>query len=52
MSFAGQFLRLPPAAKTVRVFGESTELPATKAGFALPPAQGRLLLEVPDFFHD
>jgi len=50
MSFAGQILRLPPAAKTVRVYGGGELAPATKGGFALPTAEGRLLLEVPDFF--
>ena len=41
-SYAGEVLRLPPAAKEVSVFGTFT-LPAT--------ARGRLLLEAPGFFH-
>jgi len=51
MSFAGQILRLPPAAKKVRMFGSREELtPVAKGGFILPAAEGRLLLEAPDFF--
>lgn len=51
LSFAGEELRLPPAAQTVRVFGSGETLPRTASGaFILPPAKGRLLLEAPDFF--
>lgn len=51
MGFAGESLRLPPAAQTVRVFGSGEALPRNADGsFALPIAKGRLLLEVPDFF--
>jgi hypothetical protein len=51
MSFAGQILRLPPAAKQVRVFGSGVELKqADRGGFVLPPVAGRLLLEIPNFF--
>lgn len=51
-SFAGEILRLPPAAKTVRVFGTGETLARTPdGGFALPlGARGRLLLEAPGFF--
>ena len=51
MSFAGKILHLPAAAAKVRVFGSGEELDcAPKGGFILPPAEGRLLLEVPGFF--
>jgi hypothetical protein len=52
-SFAGEVLRLPAAAKEVRVFGTDEKLArsADGSGFELPArARGRLLLEVPDFF--
>ncbi len=51
-SFAGEVLRLPKAAREVRVFGTDTNLaPAIDGGFELPAkARGRLLLEVPGFF--
>lgn len=51
-SFAGQILRLPTAARSVRVFptGEAL-LPAGDNTWHLPPAaSGRLLLEIPDVF--
>jgi hypothetical protein len=49
--FAGQTLRLPPRASTVRVFGTGETLPRTAdRGFALPLSPGRLLLEVPGYF--
>jgi hypothetical protein len=51
MSFAGQILRLPRAARNVRIFDSGEELtPAAKGGFVLPASAGRLLLEAPDFF--
>ena len=50
MSFAGQTLRLPPAAKSVKIFGTGEMLPRSGDGFSLPIANGRLLLEVPGFF--
>ena len=51
MSFAGQVLHLPSQARQVRIFGSGEELKqAASGGFILPPAAGRLLLEVPDFF--
>ncbi len=55
-SFAGELLRLPPAAKNVCVFnldGSSStgELPRAADGtFILPAVKGRLLLAVPGFF--
>jgi hypothetical protein len=50
-TFAGETLRLPPSAKTVRVFGTNTPLPQLEDGsFVLPSVKGRLLLEVPEFF--
>ena len=50
-SFAGQLLRLPPAAKTGRIFGTGDDLTFSAEGVALPPwAAGRLLLEFPNFF--
>jgi len=51
MGFAGELLRLPPAAQQVRVFGQPAALSrAADGGFVLPQAKGRLLLEVPGFF--
>ena len=51
MGFAGEILRLPPGAATVRVFGTGQSLePAGRGGFLLPVAKGRLLLEVPGYF--
>jgi hypothetical protein len=54
MSFAGETLRLPEAARSVRIFGTGGALPraADGSGFGLPIAKGRLLLEVPGFFRD
>jgi len=50
-SFAGETLRLPAAAKTVRVYGSTEDLPpAESGGWLLPATKGRLLLEVPWFF--
>lgn len=52
-SFAGEVLRLPAAAKEVRIFGTGEKLArsADGSGFDLPvKARGRLLLEVPGFF--
>ncbi|MCX8090193.1 MAG: alpha-L-fucosidase [Verrucomicrobiae bacterium] len=50
-AFAGERLRLPPAATQVRVFGAAVTLARDAEGaFILPPAKGRLLLEVPGFF--
>jgi hypothetical protein len=49
-SFAGESLRLPAAAKEVRIFNTGEALPTTKDGFTLPLTRGRLLLEVPGFF--
>ena len=51
-SFAGEVLRLPPAAREVRVFGTGELLQRNADGaFDLPVrARGRLLLEVPGFF--
>jgi len=51
MSFAGETLRLPPGATTVRLFGSEQALAAgASGGFVLPAVKGRLLLEVPGFF--
>jgi hypothetical protein len=53
MSFTGKILRLPPAAKIVRVVGATAEselLPAKDGGFILPESEGRLILEVPNYF--
>jgi hypothetical protein len=51
MSFAGETLRLPAAAREVRVFGTGEVLPRIgPSEFALPTVKGRLLLEVPGFF--
>ncbi len=51
-SFAGEVLRLPPAAREVRVFGTGELILRNGDGaFDLPVrARGRLLLEVPGFF--
>ena len=50
-SFAGELLRLPAAAREVRVFGSGETLPRTEDGaFILPVVKGRLLLEVPGFY--
>ncbi len=50
-SFAGEVLRLPKAAKTVRVFGQTEALAQDKDGvWTLPRTKGRLLLEAADFF--
>jgi hypothetical protein len=51
MGFAGEALRLPPAARAVRVFPGGKLLDRSLDGsFLLPQAKGRLLLEVPGFF--
>jgi hypothetical protein len=52
MGFAGETLRLPVGAESVRVFGtgESLARSAVDGSFALPAAKGRLLLQVPGFF--
>jgi hypothetical protein len=51
-SFAGEVLRLPARAATVRDFNSGEALPQIAPGqFALPAAKGRLLLEVPGFFN-
>jgi hypothetical protein len=51
MSFGGESLRLPTAANRVRLHGGGDDLPRNADGsFKLPPAKGRLLLEVPRFF--
>ena len=50
-SFAGENLVLPAAAKSVRVFPSGELLPRNEDGsFPLPPAKGRLLMEIPGFF--
>lgn len=50
-ALGGESLRLPSSATAVRVFGSGLSLPRQADGsFLLPPAKGRLLLEVPDFF--
>ena len=51
-SFAGQVLRLPPRARSARIYGgEELPMAAGGDGFALPAsASGRLLLVVPGFF--
>lgn len=50
-AFAGERLRLPPAARVVRVAGGGAALPRAEDGaFLLPDVRGRLLLEVPGFF--
>jgi hypothetical protein len=51
MGFAGELLRLPAAARTVRVFGSALALPRNADGaFELPASRGRLLLEAPEVF--
>ena len=50
-SFAGEILRLPAAAREVRVFGAGEPLAQdADGGFILPATRGRLLLEVPGFW--
>ncbi len=51
-SFAGEVLKLPPAAKKVTLYGTGEELAMAQDGGWLPPenARGRLLLEVPGYF--
>ena len=50
-SYAGKRLRLPAAARKVRVYGSGEELAQADDGiFLLPAVKGRLLLEVPGFF--
>jgi hypothetical protein len=50
-SFAGEILRLPASAREVRDYISGEILPKTSEGdFILPPARGRLLLEIPGFF--
>lgn len=48
-SFAGQILRFARDVKAVRVWN-GADLEPSQGGFALPTTEGRLLLEVPDFF--
>jgi hypothetical protein len=51
MSFAGEILRLPPAAREVRLFNSTTTLPrSADGGFELPIQKGRLLLQIPAFY--
>jgi Hypothetical glycosyl hydrolase 6/Beta-galactosidase trimerisation domain len=51
MSFAGEILHLPEAAKQVVRFDTNESLQRTNdGGFALPITKGRLLLNVPGFF--
>ncbi len=52
LGFAGEVLRLPAQARRVRVFGgpELARSAGDGAGFELPQAKGRLLLEVPAYF--
>ena len=51
MSFGGLTLRLPERVKEARVFGTETVLTQqNEAGFVLPAASGRLLIEIPGFF--
>ncbi len=51
-SFAGELLFLQPEAKTARLFGSDNDLPKGENGaFILPTIKGRLLIEVPNFFH-
>jgi len=51
MGFAAKILQLPSAAKRVRVFGSGEELEqAEGGGFVLPATEGRLLLEVSEYF--
>ena len=51
MSFAGERLRLPQGARTVKLFPSGEALPRDETGaFVLPAVKGRLLLEVPGFF--
>lgn len=51
MSFAGRVMRLPKAVSGVRVFPTGESLARNAAGaFVLPAAEGRLLLEVGDYF--
>ena len=50
-TFAGELLRLPAKAKSVRVFGSGETLERDDSGaFLLPPVKGRILLEVADAF--
>lgn len=50
-SFAGEVLRLPSKARSVRIFGTGEVLPHDGDGnFSLPTVKGRLLLEVPGYF--
>lgn len=49
-SFAGESLRLPPGATTVRPYGGPPLPRADDGTFTLPAVKGRLLIEVPDFF--
>ena len=50
MEFAGMTLKLNSPAREVKVFGTGDKLLSTRNGFLLPPASGRLLLEVPNYF--
>ena len=50
-SFAGEILRLPPAAREVHMFGtDETLIQNEDSGFLLPAVKGRLLLEVRGHF--
>ena len=50
MTFAGERLRLPAAARSARLFGTGEPLARDGDGFVLPPVKGRLLVEVPGYF--
>lgn len=50
MNFAGQILKLPSSVQTVTVFPTGEILHRGENGFALPAVEGRLLLQVKNFF--
>ena len=50
MSFAGEVLRLPQTAESVRVFSGEALTHAADGGWLLPAVKGRLLLEAPGYF--
>ena len=50
-SFATEILRLPSNAREARLFGGAVLERQPDGGFVLPPAKGRLLIEVPQFFN-
>jgi hypothetical protein len=53
LGFGGQVLRLPARVRSVRVIPSGEELArGADGGFPLPTTDGRLLLEVQDFFAD